>query len=109
MREAGKRVAKILIIDDSAVIRDLLTEFLSESGHLVDSAVDGVEGLQKAASGDYDLCICDVHLPKMNGYQLLMELGGGFHHRVTQRKVKNVLLAVLLFKAGSLLKHPPDP
>ena len=68
-------MARILIIDDSEVIRSLLTEFLGELGHLVDSAEDGAEGLEKASSGDYDLCICDVHLPKMNGYQLLMELG----------------------------------
>ena len=75
LKKAGSRVAKILIIDDSAVIRNLLTEFLGESGHLVDSAVDGTEGLKKALNGDYDLCICDVHLPKMNGHQLLMRLG----------------------------------
>ena len=67
-------MAKILIIDDSEVIRNLLTEFLGELGHLVDSAVDGTEGLKKASDGDYDLCICDVHLPKMNGYQLLTKL-----------------------------------
>ena len=68
-------MAKILIVDDSAVIRDLLTEFLGELGHLVDSATDGAEGLDMARSGDYDLCICDVHLPKINGYQLLIQLG----------------------------------
>lgn len=68
-------MARILIVDDSEVIRSLLTEFLGELGHLVDSAVDGLAGLEKASSGDYDLCICDVHLPKKNGYQLLSELG----------------------------------
>jgi len=68
-------MAKILIVDDTKVIRDLLTEFLGELGHLVDSAVDGVEGLKKASAGEFDLCICDVHLPKMNGYRLLTELG----------------------------------
>ena len=68
-------MARILIVDDSEVIRNLLTEFLSELGHLVDSAEDGAEGLDKASGGDYDLCICDVHLPKKNGYQLMIELG----------------------------------
>lgn len=68
-------MAKILVVDDSQVIRDLLTDFLGELGHLVDLAVDGVEGLEKARCGDYDLCICDLHLPRMNGYQLLTELG----------------------------------
>ncbi len=68
-------MARILIVDDSEVIRNLLTEFLGELGHLIDSAEDGLEGLNKASTGDYDLCICDVHLPKKNGYQLLTELG----------------------------------
>ena len=68
-------MAKILIVDDSKVIRDLLTEFLGELGHQMDSADDGVKGLNKASDGEYDLCICDVHLPKLNGYQILTELG----------------------------------
>lgn len=66
---------KILVIDDSAVIRELLTEFLSDLGHQVDTAVDGADGLEKARSGDYDLCFCDLHLPKKNGYQVMTELG----------------------------------
>lgn len=68
-------MARILVVDDTAVIRDLLTDFFGELGHQVDSAVDGVEGLEKARAGDYDLCICDLHLPLKNGYQLLTELG----------------------------------
>ena len=68
-------MAKILIVDDSAVIRDLLTEYLGELGHQVEIAVDGAEGLRMAREGNYDMCICDLHLPRKNGYQLLTELG----------------------------------
>jgi len=68
-------MARILIIDDSAVIRQLLTECLGEQGHQLDIAVDGIEGLSMARTGAYDLCICDIHLPKKNGYQILTELG----------------------------------
>jgi two-component system nitrogen regulation response regulator NtrX len=68
-------MAKILVVDDSQVIRSLLTDFLGELGHRIDVAVDGVDGLEKARRGDYDLCICDLHLPRMNGFQLLTELG----------------------------------
>jgi two-component system nitrogen regulation response regulator NtrX len=68
-------MARILIVDDSAVIRQLLTECLGEQGHQIDIAVDGVEGLDMARTGNYDLCICDIHLPKKNGYQILVELG----------------------------------
>ena len=67
-------MAKILVVDDSAVIRDLLADFLGEMGHQIDTAVDGIEGLEKASTGDYDLCICDLHLPRKNGYQLFTEL-----------------------------------
>jgi two-component system nitrogen regulation response regulator NtrX len=68
-------MARILIVDDSQVIRDLLTDFLGELGHRVELAEDGVEGLAKARSGEFDLCICDLHLPRKNGFQLLSELG----------------------------------
>jgi len=68
-------MAKILIVDDSAVIRNLLLEYLGELGHQVEIAVDGAEGLRMAREGNYDMCICDLHLPRKNGYQLLTELG----------------------------------
>lgn len=68
-------MAKILVIVDSAVIRDMLTDFVGEIGHEIDTAADGREGLRKARSGQYDLCLCDVHLPGRNGLQLLTELG----------------------------------
>lgn len=68
-------MAKILVIDDSKIIRDLLIDFLGEQGHTVECAVDGAQGLEMAQSGMYDLCICDLHLPKKNGFQILTELG----------------------------------
>jgi len=68
-------MAKILIVDDSAVIRELLTEYLGELGHQVDLAIDGDEGLHMARENKYDVCICDLHLPRKNGYQLFTELG----------------------------------
>ena len=68
-------MARILVIDDSTIIRDLLRDFLGEQGHSVECAVDGVQGLEMARRGEYDLCFCDLHLPKKNGYQVLTELG----------------------------------
>jgi two-component system, NtrC family, nitrogen regulation response regulator NtrX len=68
-------VARILVIDDSEVIRALLTDFLGDLGHEVVTAADGEEGLQKARTGGWDLCICDLHLPKRNGYEILTALG----------------------------------
>jgi CheY-like chemotaxis protein len=68
-------MSRILVIDDSDVIRGLLVDFLTEAGHVVETACDGEEGLDKAQKGEYDLCICDLHMPKKNGYQIFCELG----------------------------------
>ena len=67
-------MAKILVVDDSKVIRDLLCEYLSENGYDVDSAVDGAEGVEKALNGDFSAVICDIHMPRKNGYQVFTEV-----------------------------------
>ena len=67
-------MARILVIDDSAVIRNLLNEYLSELGHDVDLAIDGQEGIDMAISGDYVIAICDVHMPKRNGFEVFKEV-----------------------------------
>jgi len=68
------QMARILIIDDSAVMRSLLTEFLIEHGHKVQACSDGQEGIDKAQSEKFDLCICDIHMPKKNGSQVFAEV-----------------------------------
>jgi len=68
-------MARILIIDDSEVMRNLLLDFLIDCGHEVETAHDGEQGLIKARSGAFDLCLCDLHLPIKNGYEVYQELG----------------------------------
>ncbi len=67
-------MARILIIDDSIVIKNLLTEFLAEEGHDVDSTSESEEGIQMALNNDYALCICDIHLPTKSGYDVFCEV-----------------------------------
>ena len=67
-------MARILIVDDSEIIRNLLTEYLSEQGHQVDSANDGRCGIDQALDGDYDLILCDIHMPRKNGFQVFTEV-----------------------------------
>lgn len=67
-------MARILIVDDSQVIRELLTEYLSDQGHQVDSAIDGQYGIDQALAGDYDIILCDLHMPRKNGYQVFTEV-----------------------------------
>jgi CheY-like chemotaxis protein len=65
---------KILIIDDTRVIRDFLTEVLTDYGHEVDIAEDGQKGIDKALANKYHLIFCDVHMPNMNGLQTVQEI-----------------------------------
>lgn len=62
---------KILIIEDDNKIRTILREILEEKGHEVDEAADGVDGLKKLEAGNYDLCLCDIKMPKMDGMEVL--------------------------------------
>ncbi len=68
--------ARILIIDDSAVIREMLKEILSDEGYLVDTEENGEGGSSRALEFDYDLIICDVHMPRMNGLETVRQIIG---------------------------------
>lgn len=67
-------MARILVVDDSQVIRDLLTDFLSDTGHFVDTAADGAEGVSMALEGTYEICICDLHIPRKSGFDVYCEV-----------------------------------
>jgi len=61
---------RILIVDDDDEIRDLLEFDVAQSGYFVDTARDGMEGLNKALNNAYDLILLDVMMPKMNGFDV---------------------------------------
>lgn len=67
-------MARILVIDDSQVIRDLLADFLADAGHFVDCVEESDDGIRMAIEGSYDICICDLHIPKKNGFQIYQEI-----------------------------------
>lgn len=67
MAEVQKR---ILIVDDDDEIRELLEFDIASSGYFVDTAVNGLEGLNKALNNTYDLILLDVMMPKMNGFEV---------------------------------------
>ena len=64
-------MSKILLIEDDAKIRSILKEILQEKNHEVEEAGDGQEGFRKLEQGVYDLCICDIKMPKMDGLEVL--------------------------------------
>ncbi len=61
---------RILIVDDDDEIRELLEFDVRSSGYFVDTAKDGLEGLNKALNNSYDLILLDVMMPKMNGFDV---------------------------------------
>lgn len=65
---------KILIIDDDEELCELVSEYLTVEGFQTEAVHEGDEGLKRAASGEYDLAILDVMLPKMNGFEVLRSL-----------------------------------
>ena len=65
---------RILIIDDSEIIRNLLEEYLTELGHEVEFAIHGQEGIEKGLQGDYQIIFCDIHMPRKNGYLVFKEI-----------------------------------
>lgn len=64
---------KILIIEDEAAIRRVLKKIISEenSSFEVDEAEDGLQGLEMIMKTDYDLVLCDIKMPKMDGVEVL--------------------------------------
>ena len=65
-----KNNKRLLIVDDDKQIRELLSFDISQSGYIVDTAIDGQEGLKKALENNFDLILLDVMMPKMNGYEV---------------------------------------
>ncbi len=64
----------ILIVDDSSIIRRLLTKELEEIGARVTQAEDGDQGLRAALSHDFDLIVSDVEMPHLDGFTLCRKL-----------------------------------
>jgi len=69
-------MSKILIIEDEAAIRRVLTKIIAEENdsYEVENAEDGLEGLKMIQSKDYDLVLCDIKMPKMDGVEVLKKV-----------------------------------
>ncbi len=68
-------MSKILVIEDEAAIRRVLVKILSEENdqYEVEQAEDGIKGLDMIKKNDYDLALCDIKMPKMDGVEVLEE------------------------------------
>lgn len=83
---------RLLVVDDDDEIRELLEFDLAHSGYTVDTACDGLEGLNKAVTNNYDLVLLDVMMPKMNGFDVCQNL----------RKAKPEIPVLLLTAKGTI-------
>lgn len=92
-------VKKILAVDDSATMRQLVRMTLTQSGYEVVEAEDGEKGLQKALTGSFDLILSDVNMPVMNGLDLVRNLRKLAQYRFTP---------ILLVTTESLLEKKQE-
>jgi CheY-like chemotaxis protein len=66
--------ARILVIEDNPANLDLMMYLIGAFGHIALSARDGTEGLRAAAQVKPDLILCDIHLPRIDGYEVVRRL-----------------------------------
>jgi CheY-like chemotaxis protein len=63
-------VGKVLLVEDNEFNRDMLSRRLMRSGWQVEVAVDGIQGLERARGGAFDLILMDMSLPEMDGWSV---------------------------------------
>ena len=82
-------MARILVVDDEAAIRELITAIVEDEGHEVRQARDGVEALEAIIEDIPDLVVLDLAMPGMDGWKLLEEL----HARGLRRQTRIVIVS----------------
>ncbi|MEO6078304.1 MAG: hybrid sensor histidine kinase/response regulator [Steroidobacteraceae bacterium] len=70
-REVRSGRRRVLVVDDSLTVRELERKLLDQAGYEVEIAVDGVDGWNAVRSGDFDLVVTDVDMPRMDGIELV--------------------------------------
>jgi two-component system sensor histidine kinase and response regulator WspE len=66
-----RRSRRVLVVDDSLTVREMERKLLLGRGYQVDVAIDGMDGWNAVRSGDYDLVVTDVDMPRMDGIELV--------------------------------------
>jgi CheY-like chemotaxis protein len=82
---------KVLVVDDQQVYRELLKIYLSKLDYQVKEASDGLQVLEHLQKDDFDLLICDIMMPNMDGWQVLKAVR-------SNERIKNIPVIVLTAK-----------
>ncbi len=69
--QAGAKAKRVLVVDDSLTVREMERKLLQARGFQVDVAVDGMDGWNAVRSGNYQLVITDVDMPRLDGIELV--------------------------------------
>ena len=87
-------MSRILVIEDESAIRRVLVKILSEENenYKVEEAEDGLMGLESIKKDDFDLVLCDIKMPKMDGVEVL----------VAARKIKPEIPFIMISGHGDL-------
>lgn len=105
-------MAKLIIVDDEKSIRSALRDILEYEGYEVDEAKDGEEGLEMILNANYNVALCDIKMPKMDGLDVLLKTGdsGKNTQFVMISAFGNVENAVEATKRGAFdfITKPPD-
>ncbi len=97
-------MARILIVDDEEVIRELLTRQLEPDGHVCETAVNGREAVDKVQDTEYDLIISDVRMPEIDGLQFLRAVKPRIEHTtpcVLLTGFADISYAILAIQVGA--------
>jgi DNA-binding response OmpR family regulator len=84
---------RVLVVDDSDVLRKIVSFNLTKEGYVVEEARDGLEGLEKMKSNKPDLVILDVMMPHLNGFEVLKRMRA-------DPELSNVPVIILTAKGG---------
>ena len=71
---AENQKLRILVVEDEPLVREVITAYLTNDKHQIDTAVNGVDGLEKFRGSTYDIVMTDRAMPQMNGDQLAKEI-----------------------------------
>jgi two-component system chemotaxis response regulator CheY len=74
-------MSTVLVVDDSATVRQQVSAALAQSGFQVLEACDGVEGKSRIDAGGIDCVICDVNMPNKNGIEMVEEVKSNAAHK----------------------------